>query len=265
MRRTKQTTVLALTGAVALAAGAYALGSQAGGGSAEAAKANGNGAAHGYGVRPFGGPPGRWRAAPPSLQGLADRLGVKESDLQAALEAIRKDLPAPEDRRDELAKQLADALNIDVAKVTAAFDKLRPADRDHARGDFAAALAKQLGLSTTKVQQALEQRRDPGALADALGVSPQKLRQALAKLWRGRPAHHDRDKGADSAALAKELGVTEAELRAAFDKLRAAHEADETKLRDEFAQKLADRLNLDVQKVEDALGDFGPGFGGRHP
>jgi transcriptional regulator with XRE-family HTH domain len=266
MRRTKQTTVLALTGAVALASGAYALGSQAGDGSADAAKANG--ARQGYGVRPFGGPPGRWRAAPPSLQGLADRLGVKEADLRAALADIRKSLPAPQERRDDFAQGLADALGIDVTKVTAALDKLHPRDEKREHGDFAAALAKQLGLSAAKVQKALEQQRGrgPGGLADALGVTPQKLRQALAKLWRDRP-HRDGPgrPGADAAALAKELGVTEAKLKAAFDKVRAAHEADETKLRDQFAQQLADRLHLDVQKVKDALGDFGRGFGGHHP
>jgi transcriptional regulator with XRE-family HTH domain len=264
MRRTKQTTVLALTGAVALASGAYALGSQAGDGSAEAAKNPANAAPQGYGGHPFGGPPGRFRAGPPNLQSLADRLGVKEADLQAALEDIRKSLG---DRRDELAQELADALGIDVSKVTAAFDKLRPPRPDHPRGDFAAALAKQLGLSTAKVQKALDQQRNarggPDALAKALGVSAEKLRQAFAQLWRDRPHGPDRPRP-DTAALAKALGVTQAQLKAAFDKVKAAHEADRDKLRDEFAQQLADRLHIDVQKVKDALDDFAPPFGGRH-
>ena len=130
MRRTKTTTALALTGAVALASGAYALGSQAGDGDAVAAK-NANPPALGYGGPPPGRPgPGWHGGGPPMLEGLADRLGVDESDLQAALEDIRK----ATDPRDEFAQQLADALGIDVAKVTAAFDKAAPRPRRPACG-----------------------------------------------------------------------------------------------------------------------------------
>jgi DNA-binding transcriptional regulator YdaS (Cro superfamily) len=265
MRRTKTTTALALTGAVALASGAYAIGSQAGDGDAIAAK-NGNSTARGYGGPPFGGPGHGWRGGgPPMLQGLADRLGVKEADLQAALEDIRKDKVG--DRRDEFARQLADALGIDVAKVTAAFEKLGPKGGRHQ--DFAAALAKKLGVSTAKVQQAFDQQRarrgDLDAFAKALGVTPEKLRQAFESLR----ADHPRDRrpgrrGPGTAALAKALGVSQAKLRAALEKVRAAHEADEQKERDAFAQALADRLNIDVQKVKDALDDFTPRFGERH-
>jgi DNA-binding transcriptional MerR regulator len=256
MRRTKTTTALALTGAVALASGAYALGSQAGDGDAVAAK-NANPPALGYGGPPPGRPGHGWRGGgPPMLEGLADRLGVDESDLQAALEDLRKD------HGDDFAQQLADALGIDVAKVTAAFDKLRPTRDRHA--DFAAALAKKLGVSTAAVRKAFDQgRRDPQAVAKALGVTPEKLRQAFESL---RPPRHDR-RGPDTAALAKALGVSQAKLKAALDKVKAAHEAQEQKQRDAFAKALADRLNIDVQKVEDALDDFGPRFGGgrHHP
>jgi hypothetical protein len=248
MRRTKTTTALALTGAVALASGAYALGSQAGDGDAVAAKSP----AQGYGGPPFGGRGRGWRGGgPPMLQGLADRLGVDESDLQAALEDIRSS------RHDDFAQQLADALGIDVAKVTAAFDKLRPRPGDR-RQDLAAALAKKLGVTTAKVRKAFEQQRgrhgDPEALAKALGVTPEKLRQAFESL---RPRHRDRP---DTAGLAKALGVSQAKLDAALDKVKAAAQKE----RDAFAQALADRLNIDVQKVEDALGDFRPRFGRRH-
>jgi hypothetical protein len=269
MRKSKQTTALALAGAVALASGAYALGSQAGDGSAEAAK-SGAQTAPPYGGGPgpgrgFGHPPG----ARPDLSAVATKLGVTESALQQALEDLRADQPKPQDRRGDMAQALADALGIDVAKVNAALDKLRP-DRGERKDDFAAALAKKLGLSTAKVQSALaaqrDHRGDPAALAKALGVTQERLRQAFESL---RPDHGPRGgrdhRGPDSAALAKALGVTQAQLTAAFDKLMAAHEADEQKRRDEFAQKLADKLNLDVAKVKAALDDFAPPFGRHHP
>jgi transcriptional regulator with XRE-family HTH domain len=265
MRKSKQTTALALAGAVALASGAYALGSQAGNGSAEAAKGTTQTPAP-YGApgpgRGFGHPPGER----PDLSTLATKLGVSEATLQKALEDLRADRPNLQDKRDQMGQDLADALGIPVAKVQAAFDKLK-VGRDDRKDDFVAALAKELGLSTAKVQSALgaqrDHRGDPAALAKALGVSEQKLRQAFESL---RPGHGPRGdhRGPDSAALAKALGVTQAQLNAAFDKLRAAHEADEAKLRDQFAQKLADKLNIDVAKVKDALDDFAP-FGRHHP
>jgi hypothetical protein len=265
MRKSKQTTALALVGAVALASGAYALGSQAGDGSAAAAKTGTQSAPPYGGPRPgrgFGHPPGER----PDLSGLATKLGVSQDALQKALEALRADRPDPADRRDQMAQELADALGIPVAKVNQAFDKLMP-KRDQRKDDFAAALAKQLGLSTAKVQSALDAQRDhrgdPAALAKALGVTPAKLQAAFAAVRPDRGPRGDH-RGPDTAALAKQLGVTEAKLQAAFDKLRAAHEADETKLRDQFAQKLADKLNLDVTKVKGALADFAP-FGRQHP
>jgi len=53
-------------------------------------------------------------------------------------------------------------------------------------------------------------------------------------------------------------GVTQAQLDAAFEKLRAQRD----EFRDELAQELADRLNLDVAKVKEAL-EATPRFGGR--
>jgi len=264
MTRGKRTTTFVLAGAVALASGAYALGSQAGDGDAVAAKTQSQTAPpYGPPGRGFGHPPG----ARPDLSALANRLGVKEADLRAALEDLRPDRP---DRRDQLAQGLADALGIDVAKVNQAFDKLK-AKRDDRKDDFAAALAEKLGLSTAKVQSALDAQRDhrgdPGALADALGVSPQKLRDAFAALWRdhGPRGARDHRRGPAPAALAKALGVTPAQLKAAFDKLEKAHQDDIAKLRDQFAQRLADRLHIDVAKVKDALDDFAPPFGRHHP
>ena len=262
MTRGKRTTALALAGAVALASGAYALGSQAGDGSAAAAKTTN---ATGYGPPPGGGP-GVWHGGGPGerLTGLADRLGVSEAALRKALTDLGTE------KRDDIAQKLADALGIDVAKVQSAFDKLRPKHdgRPQERHDeFAQTLAEQLNLPVAKVRAALEQQRDhrgdPAALADALGVSTAKLRQALATVFKdhrpgprggpGRPGV-----GPGEAALAKALGVTPAKLRAAFEKLRQ----EKT---DAFAEALAKKLNIDPAKAQAALGDEPFGFGHGHP
>jgi energy-converting hydrogenase A subunit M len=262
MTRGTRTTAFALAGAVALASGAYALGSQAGDGSAVAARTNGANA-------PGYGPPGRdhWREGPGArFDGLADRLGVDPADLRNALDDIAKT------HRDDIAQKLADALGIDRAKVDAAFAKLRPKGPDHPAGDdrhhdFAQALADELNLSVDKVQAALDKQRDhrsdPAALAKALGVSTAKLRQAFANVFRDhRHAGPGRPAGPREDALADALGVTPAKLRAAFEKLRANLDSE----RDAFAAELAKRLNLDVAKVKDALGALLPhGFGRHHP
>ena len=245
MTRRKQTTALALAGAVALASGAYALGTQADDGSAAAL--NGRAAGYGHG---FGSGPG----LRPGFDDLADRLGVDEAALRDAFEAIAKE------RKDDFAQQLADALKIDREKVEQAFENARPErPRMRAPQAFAAALAKELGVSTAKVRAALEKRRghhgDPGDLAADLGVSEEKLHEAFhavfGKLRLPRPGFGN---------LAKELGVTQAQLDAALDELKAQHEQQ----RDELAQELADRLNLDVAKVKEAL-ETTPRFFGRRP
>ena len=234
MTKGKRTTVFALAGAIALASGAYALGSQAGDGSAAAAR-NGERAGYGHGFGP--GRPGMR----PGFDALADRLGVDEADLRAALEDIAAD------RKDEFAQRLADALGIDAAKVEQAFENARPErHRMRAPQAFAAAIAKELGLSAEKVRAALEKHN--GDLAAELGVSEEKLREAFhAVMGKVRPPH-----GPRFGNLAKELGVTQAQLDAAFEKLH-----------DQFAQELADRLNLDVAKVQDALDALHPPHFGR--
>jgi hypothetical protein len=261
MIRGKQTTAVALVGAVALASGAYTLGTQSDGSANAANKANAT-PPYGYGVGPRPG----FRGGPrPGFDQLADKLGVSEADLRAALEDIGAD---HEKLRDQFASELADALGIDESKVTAALDKARPErpDRPRLRAPraLAAALAKELGLSTDKVLGALEQQRghrgDPGDLAQALGVSEAKLRAAFHDVMGTlRPHAPGRPFRQGFANLAKELGVTQAKLEAALKEVRDAH-------KDDLAQKLADRLKIDVAKVKDALDDLGPiGFGRHHP
>ena len=267
--RTKKTAV-ALSGALVLASGAYALGTQAGGGAALA------GGTTSPSVRIAGphGPDG-----PRDLSGIADRLGVTEAKLRAALEDLRPDLRAKKDEHhDALAKALASELGLDAAKVTAALEKFhgdRKIVRRERRGDrlqrFDDALAAKLGIDAAKVRSAFDSLR-PGpdrrvgkpALADLakkLGVSEDKLRSALDDLrprrhLRGPGFGHDVRRGgpAHVAELAKELGVTQAKLRAALEKVRGdlakQHEAE----RDAFIAKLAAKLGVSEAKVKDVIG-----------
>jgi hypothetical protein len=287
--RTKKLATLLGVGVV-LSSGAYALGTQTGGGGALAsgsnASASGAAPAKGTAVvsghRGAGGPGFRGGAG---LDDLATKLGVSETALRDALQAVR-DAKTPAERRTELTQALATALGKPVDQVTSALSSVLPdkPDRDRVRGQFAADLAKALGVDTAKVQAGLDKaRQDFGNgnrgrhgfragldtvvndIAAATGVDAAKVRSALQSLRPKRADRRDRrDRGDDiRQKLATALGVTTARLDAAFDKVR-------TQAADQFATELAQRLNIDVQKVKDALPDgrggfFGFGFGGhRH-
>jgi Mn-dependent DtxR family transcriptional regulator len=277
--RTK-TTAVALTGALVLASGAYALGSQAGDGEALA------GGKTPTTARPAGHPGG-----PHDLSGMAGRLGVTEDKLRAALEDLRADRGAKKDQLlNAFAKALASELDLDAAKVTAALEKFRgerKVVRRDRRGDrlerFDEALAAKLGVDAAKIRSAFASRKPGGPdrragkasladLAKEIGVSEDKLRAALADLRPGpRPGRRGFGHGvrrgggpAHHAELAKELGVTPARLRDAFQKIRGdlakRHQAE----RDAFIAKLADRLGISAAKVEDVI-DSRPHHGRRGP
>jgi Clp amino terminal domain, pathogenicity island component len=272
---TRRKQIAALTGtSVAVAFGAYALGSQAGDGSAVAERSSSsNGATAAFRAVHDGRGPGGPHGA--GLAGLADRLGVEESALEDALADIRPGNPRRE-RRDAFAEGLASKLGLDADKVEGALDKLRPdrggrrnrgnrGDRGPAR--FASALGRELGVSAAKVRAAFEKVHDGGPprnreaavkeLADELGVTEAKLRSAFDEV---KPA--GRRGGPGAAALAKELGVDQDKVEAALKELRAEHEAEHEKRRDEFAKALADRLNIPVDKVKEELAAARPR--GRH-
>ena len=275
--RTKKTAV-ALSGALVLASGAYALGSQAGDGEALAGSptsATRSAGPHGPGPR--------------DLSGIAGQLGVTEAKLRAALEELRPDRGAKKDEHQAaLAKALATELGLDEAKVTAALEKFhgdRKVVRRERRGDrlqrFDDALADKLGVDAAKVRSAFDSLR-PGpdrragkpALADLakkIGVSEDKLRSALADLRPGPRAggpgfgHGLRRGGAPRvAALAKELGVTEAKLRAALQKVRGEAVKEHEAERDAFIAKLAAKLGVSEAKVKDVIGSR-PHHGRRGP
>ena len=294
-RTKKLATLLAV--AVVLTSGAYALGSQAGGGGALAsssgsANASGSTAAGASNVSTSSGPGrgvrgDRFRFG---FDDLAQKLGVSTTALQNALKAIR-DEKTPDQRKTEAIQAFAAALGKPVDQVTSAVNSVlpdhgpgRPGDR---RGDFAAALAKALGVDQAKVQAGLDKARqdlgkdrpdrngghrfDRGAfestvvndIASATGVDAAKVRSTLQSLRPKAGDHRDRRGGRNDIRqqLATALGVTTAQLDAAFQKVA-------TQARDQFATELAQKLNIDVQKVKDALpdvrGGFAFGFGRRH-
>jgi hypothetical protein len=282
--RTKKLASL-LTAGVALSSGAYALGSQTGDGgalasSATAASGSSTGANGTAVADRRGGAGGRgFGHGEPGLDGLATKLGVTPAALQTALKAIR-DEKTPAQRRTELIQALATALGKPVDQVTTAVDAVLPdkPDRGPAKGaDFAAALAKALGVDVAKVQAGIDKGRQDfrggqrdgsrnGRRGDRLdglvndvaastGVDAAKVRSALQSLRPKLGDRHDRRGARDDIRqrLATALSVSPAALDAAFQKVR-------TQQRDAFATELAQKLNIDPQKVKDALPSFaGPG------
>jgi DNA-directed RNA polymerase specialized sigma subunit len=93
----------------------------------------------------------------PFLSALAKELGVKTSDLRAALEKVRPKAPKT-DPRTQFAADLAKALGVDQADVQSALDGLRKnaeSEMKARRDKLAAELAQRLGLPVAKVKGAL--------------------------------------------------------------------------------------------------------------
>ena len=95
-------------------------------------------------------------------------------------------------------------------------------------------------------------------LAKALGVTEAKLEQAFRNLRDDFRQGHDERKDDRAADLAKALGISQDKVEAAFDKLRQSHEAEHEKRRDALAASLAKSLKLDEAKVKAALEDLAP-------
>jgi hypothetical protein len=288
--RTKKTAV-ALSGALVLASGAYALGSQTGDGSALAGDRT---STSGRQAGPYGPGPGRRGGPRRDLSDIAGRLGVTEAKLKAALQDLRPDGGAMDERRAALAKALAGELGVPADKVTAALDKLhgqRKDQRGRRRGDrrarFDAALAAKLGVEPAKIRSAFENLRPGGRgggppdladLAKQIGVSEAKLRSAIGDLRPGPrpggpgpggkfgpgPGPGGRRGPAVMSDLAKELGVTQAKLRAALMKVRGDLQSQRQAQRDDFASKLAAKLGISEAKVKQVIASE-PHHGRRGP
>ena len=291
--RTKKTAA-ALSGALVLASGAYALGSQTGDGQALAGqKANAQQGGYGFGYGPGPGKHG-FRGGPrQDLADAAKQLGVSEDKLLAALKNLRDDRKGKmDDLRDAFAQALAKQLGIPESKVESALDKRagdrqggRKLKRDGRRGDmrdaFAKQLAAKLGITEAKVRAALDAQHkagppgppDLGALATKLGVTEAKLRDALQSLrpapgpgghgfgGPGKPGFDRRGAREEKlGALAKDLGVSQAELKTALKGIRDDLKAQRDKAIDGFAADLAKELGVSKAKVDaviDSLGHHG--------
>jgi transcriptional regulator with XRE-family HTH domain len=262
MRRQRRSTIIVVGGALAIASVGYGLGTQAGDGTATADNAT-----------------TEERGAPPGLSRLADQLGVGTTELANALRDYHDQHES--DRRDEFAAKLAKALGISSDEVKSAFEGL------HARheGRLAAKLATALGVDADKVKAALDKLegdrpRSPGdfaqRLADELGLDVSDVQSALAKIrpFGGPgpdgpgpggpgPGHHHR--ALPLQQLATALGVSRADLRDAFRELRAGVENHFRQEQQALARFLADRFDLDLSKVEDALAAAAPPLRSPHP
>jgi hypothetical protein len=283
--RTKKTAA-ALSGALVLASGAYALGSQTGDGQALAGQ-NANAArqgGYGFGYGPGPGKHG-FRGGPrQDLADAAKKLGVSQDKLLAALKNLRDDRKGKvDDLRDAFAQALATQLGIPESKVESALDKRagdrqggRKLKRDGHRGDmrdaFAKQLAAKLGTTEAKVRAALDAQHKAGppgrpdlrALATKLGVTEAKLRDALQSLRPGpggegpRPGF-DRRGARDEklGALAKDLGVSQAKVKTALKGIRDDLKAQRDKAIDGFAADLAKELGVAKSKVDAVIGSLG--------
>ena len=252
MRSQKRTTtVIVVGGALAIASVGYGLGTQAGDGNAVADSQDGQQERH-AGPLPFD------RGAPPGFSDLADRLGVDAGQLRHFHD--QKDA----DRRDDFANKLADALGISADKVKSTFE-----DQHQKREDrFAARLAAALGMDADDVKAALEKLKDDDGrrvpfgdfaqtLADELNLDVSDVRAALLDI---RPFHGGPHRDGDVALrqLANQLGVSRADLRSALRELRESAMNGWEEHQQELATFLADRFDLDVDKVSDALAATAP-------
>lgn len=226
---TRKRAATALAGAAAVASVAYGVGTQAGGGAADAAKGTATKARSAAAHR--GGPWGDRGDRAAGLAAMAKKMGVTSAELKKAL------------------------------------DSLRPAKGDGPGGPELSALAKELGVSSTKLQAAFEKVRPSDAGPPPGGPPPGGRFDRDGD--RGGPGPGDPEKdgnrpdgpaAAFAAALAKELGLKTADVQAAFKKVRSEDQATESARRGAFVKALANKLGISTAKVEAALGSkrFGP-------
>ena len=157
---------------------------------------------------------------------------------------------------------LADTLGVDADKLEDALRDFHEQKHADHREEFAAKLAKALGLPVDDVSAALESVHDRLELRF----------EARGERGDVRPAERPRIRHAwfPLRQLAAELDVTRAELRQALGDVRPDRADMEDRFeqhQQELAEFLADRLDLDVDKVSDALADVPrpapPPHGGR--
>jgi hypothetical protein len=151
---------------------------------------------------------------------------------------------------------LADDLGVDENKLEQALRDFRSSHDDGMRADFAADLADALGISADKVRSAfdkLDQQREDRF--EDHGRPDMPPPPGGARFHFGPPLR----------GLAKELGVTRSELRNALREVGQKAGDRFEQHRKELAEFLADRFDLDVDKVLDALPAEGPRLRSVHP
>jgi hypothetical protein len=197
---------------------------------------------------------------PPGFDALADVLGVDADELEQAMRDFHEQQGS--DARNAFASSLAKALGISADKVNEAFAQIE----DSHKTRFAAKLASELGLETAQVKAALEKLAsdrpgDPGEFAEALaaelGVEVEKVEDAFDALRPDRGTRRpERHGAAPLRRLASALDVTRAELRTALREVRAGADSGWEQREAELKAFLADRFGLSAEKVEDALADL---------
>jgi hypothetical protein len=183
MRTPRRSTALILTGAVVLASGAYAIGTQAGGGSADARDGDSD-------ARRFTFGPGE------RFADLADALGVDQDELRNALEDFGRQHMS--ERRDAFAAALAGALGKSTDEVQRALDSAPKRRQDGCVGPG---------------------RLGPGLreLASALDVTPAELRNALRQVFEDRGTDHPDGEGDLAEFLADRFNLSAAKVEQALD------------------------------------------------
>jgi transcriptional regulator with XRE-family HTH domain len=254
MQSRRRTSIIVVGGALAVASVGYGLGTQADDGTAVALGDQSSDTNSRSGSRPAFALGGQ----PPGFQDLADKLGVDADRLARAF----RDFHSREDgnRRDEFAASLAKALGISTDRVTAAFERTH---RQH-EARFATRLAEALNVDADKVKAALDKLMgDPPrppeefaqALADELGVGVTDVRRALFEL-RPERGHMHRDRHMPLRQLASDLGVSRSELRTALRELRAGAENRWEEHQQALARFLASRFDLSADDVANALDEL---------
>jgi hypothetical protein len=166
MRGQRRTTIIVVGGALAIASVGYGLGSQAGDGNAIADSTtdqDGSAQEHRNGAPP---PLEFDRGAPPGFSQLADELGVDTNALMRAMRDFHDQHDA--DRRHDFAAALAKALGVSTDRVDSALSRLRPGPGGPGFGD-----------GDRDKAFADHERRFAERLANALGVSVDDMKAAL--------------------------------------------------------------------------------------
>jgi len=147
------------------------------------------------------------------LADLASALGVSEPKLRAALQKVRPERGMRHERGADFAEALAAKLGVSAAKVRTAFE---------AHG---ADIAKTLGVSEARLKQALGSlhvrggRKDDIAagLAKELGLSTSKVQAAFEKLRAGHEADHQKLEDEFASTLAAKLDIDVAKVKSALE------------------------------------------------